>query len=617
MLDPMAALEAASEPIRAPAPMVTLEAHGSPFDFFEAFQRARPVQPPARSSAAARSAAPPACVPDPAIGRPSEEYSKQSSQLPSHRELYSREAGKVASFLASEKTTPDDGKLQHARQALPLVWGRRLLSNSLPGGLSVPPRKLPRSAMQASTGWTVLDEECACPVCNQPFTSIGARASHLNGMNDAEHVAFRDRDAAGIPNTPRRWRQKQIGHCKNSLAYQRYLEEVPLDKRHSDHPRTPEMRDTSNRTFKLQVRAWEQQLNDFFGPPEAVEVPAPAPSATAPGAEIGAAAGSLGHRARYRQKKAASRAGEAAGGQGDGGATGQNAGETARETEARQSELSTEESIDQGVQGDANRQTTMAEVGDQEDDGVESESNDGDDCAREAPPRPSDTWSLCQRSDAGGGLSFTIGPAAPVLAPPPLAARPNATEEQLREMVKDREDTSRALMLELRASEDGRLAAEAAWSRAEAELVRWQRGELRLVPEVTDVETGQVSSTVVTENEEQRRGLKRPCEPSALAHTIETSQKTVKIKQEAVEQRAAAADAKGRLEDQLACVVCMEQPRSVVLRPCSHYVCCSVCASQQTHCPSAGCSVLVTSRLQGICMAPHQQAFEMGTGPPE
>ena len=181
-------------------------------------------------------------------------------------------------------------------------------------------------------------------------------------------------------------------------------------------------------------------------------------------------------------------------------------------------------------------------------------------------------------------------------------------------MLKDREGASRALMLELRASEDSRLAAEAAWSRAEVELVRWQRGELRLVPEVTDVETGQVSSAVVTETDEQRRGLQRHCEPTTLAHIIETSQKTVKIKQEVVEQRAAAADAKGQLEDQLTCVVCMEQPRSAVLRPCNHYVCCSECAGRQTHCPSAGCSMPVKSRLWNICMAPHQQVFEMGTG---
>ena len=687
-MDPMAALEAASELIRAPRPMVALEAHGSPFDFFEAFQRARPAQPPTRSTVSAvRSMDPLACLPDPAIGRDSEEAGKQPTQL-------------------SES-------------------GRRLLSNSLPSGLSVPPRKkLPGSVMQASTKWTALDEECACPVCNQPFTSIGARASHLKGKNDAEHVAFRarptrtwrsDHNMQGVQASfssdtlageaavlaapyqikeqyshwqtkkvtkatkwdrshfeldlaplgtesetdPRKLeqRQKQISFGKNSLAYQRYLEKVPIKKRrfdliNSDHPRTPNIaRDVSKRTFDGQLKAWRRQLH-LWDPPGVVGALVPAPSAAAPGAEVGsepAAAppasgfddflgidedededvamttgGPQEDRTSLAAWMARSRNGDLL-----------HSGLLEEDDEARQSELSAEESIDRMVQGDAGRQTTMAEAGMQEDGGVESESNDGDDCGQQptAPAAPADGAAFDEwlsrhggrhvsqprpsDKDAGGGLAFTNGPAAPLLAPASLVAHPNATEEQLREMIKDREDTSRALMLEIRASEDCRLAAEAAWSRAEAELVRWQRGELRLVPEVTDVETGQVSSTVVTETDEQRRGLKRPCEPTALAHIIETSQKTVKIKQEVVEQRAVAADAKGRLEDQLACVVCMEQPRSVVLRPCNHYVCCSVCASQQTHCPSAGCSVLVTSRLQGICMAPHQQAFEMGTGPPE
>ena len=86
-------------------------------------------------------------------------------------------------------------------------------------------------------------------------------------------------------------RQKQIGYGKNSLAYQRYLEEVPLDKRrfdliNSDHPRTPDIaRDVSKRTFDGQVKAWRRQLH-LWDPPEAVGAPAPAPSAAAPGADI-------------------------------------------------------------------------------------------------------------------------------------------------------------------------------------------------------------------------------------------------------------------------------------------------------------------------------------------
>jgi hypothetical protein len=87
-------------------------------------------------------------------------------------------------------------------------------------------------------------------------------------------------------------RQKQIGYGKNSLAYQRYLEEVPLHKRrfdliNSDHPRTPDIaRDVSKRTFDGQVKAWRRQLH-LWDPPEAVGAPVPAPSAAAPGADLG------------------------------------------------------------------------------------------------------------------------------------------------------------------------------------------------------------------------------------------------------------------------------------------------------------------------------------------
>ena len=87
-------------------------------------------------------------------------------------------------------------------------------------------------------------------------------------------------------------RQKQIGYGKNSLAYQRYIEEVPLHKRrfdliNSDHPRTPDItRVVSKRTFDGQVKAWRRQLH-LWDPPEAVGAAVPAPSAAAPGADIG------------------------------------------------------------------------------------------------------------------------------------------------------------------------------------------------------------------------------------------------------------------------------------------------------------------------------------------
>ena len=87
-------------------------------------------------------------------------------------------------------------------------------------------------------------------------------------------------------------RQKQIGYGKNSLAYQRYLEDVPKDRRsfdliNSDHPRTPDIaKDVSKRTFDGQVKAWRRQLH-LWDPPEAVAALVPAPSAAAPGADSG------------------------------------------------------------------------------------------------------------------------------------------------------------------------------------------------------------------------------------------------------------------------------------------------------------------------------------------
>ena len=87
-------------------------------------------------------------------------------------------------------------------------------------------------------------------------------------------------------------RQKQIGFGKNSLAYQRYIEEVPPHERrfdliNSDHPRTPDItRVVSKRTFDGQVKAWRRQLH-LWDHPQAVGAAVPAPSAAAPGADIG------------------------------------------------------------------------------------------------------------------------------------------------------------------------------------------------------------------------------------------------------------------------------------------------------------------------------------------
>ena len=94
-VDPMAALEATAAPGSAPDPMAALEAAAvkavpppssapgssgpaTPFDFFEAFQRARPDQAAPRCKATASTAASTSALEPASAGRPSEEGSMQS-----------------------------------------------------------------------------------------------------------------------------------------------------------------------------------------------------------------------------------------------------------------------------------------------------------------------------------------------------------------------------------------------------------------------------------------------------------------------------------------------------------------------------------------------------------
>ena len=102
-------------------------------------------------------------------------------------------------------------------------------------------------------------------------------------------------------------------------------------------------------------------------------------------------------------------------------------------------------------------------------------------------------------------------------------------------------------------------------------------------------------------------------EAAATARAVATEEAAVKMHN--IEARLAAAlraaiEAREQLDDQLACVVCMEQPRSVVLRPCNHFVCCSECSGRLDCCPSVGCSTPIKTRLRGISMAPVQQSFQ-------
>ena len=76
-----------------------------------------------------------------------------------------------------------------------------------------------------------------------------------------------------------------------------------------------------------------------------------------------------------------------------------------------------------------------------------------------------------------------------------------------------------------------------------------------------------------------------PIQPSSLAVLHRQVQATKKIKLE-----------KSALEDQLVCVVCMDQQRSVTLKPCNHYNLCAVCAAREdlVQCPT--CRTPITAK---------------------
>jgi anthranilate/para-aminobenzoate synthase component I len=113
-------------------------------------------------------------------------------------------------------------------------------------------------------------------------------------------------------------------------------------------------------------------------------------------------------------------------------------------------------------------------------------------------------------------------------------------------------------------------------------------------------ETAVMPPTQVLEQSVQRK-RQRPPEQSTEA-VAEREHKKFKIKKEHLEKgvkdaKEAAEEANERLEDAL-CIICIDQPRTVMLLPCRHFNFCRGCVSESTHCFT--CRTPIETKLEAF-----------------
>ena len=91
----------------------------------------------------------------------------------------------------------------------------------------------------------------------------------------------------------------------------------------------------------------------------------------------------------------------------------------------------------------------------------------------------------------------------------------------------------------------------------------------------------------------------------ALAARAMGAANGIKLEKVAADEKRRAAERQrdvlaDRLDAAQACTVCFESPRSVLLQPCRHLVCCGVCAAGMGVCPV--CRARVEHTVTGVGM---------------
>ncbi len=101
--------------------------------------------------------------------------------------------------------------------------------------------------------------------------ALHARGGHRHGGTPGSSSSGTTAAALGEETDPHRLkqRQKQIDYGKNTLGYDRYIQQVPKDKRRRTDIKTPDIHARiSTKRFNGLVRAWRRRLHEFDPKPE-------------------------------------------------------------------------------------------------------------------------------------------------------------------------------------------------------------------------------------------------------------------------------------------------------------------------------------------------------------
>ncbi|XP_045773262.1 histone RNA hairpin-binding protein [Maniola jurtina] len=99
-------------------------------------------------------------------------------------------------------------------------------------------------------------------------SSSSRKKSKPNGKNDSEKSSKPAKKPIELETDQDvlQRRQKQIDYGKNTVGYQNYTHQVPMDKRTKEDPKTPDKyAKYSRRSWDMLIKIWRKKLHEFDG----------------------------------------------------------------------------------------------------------------------------------------------------------------------------------------------------------------------------------------------------------------------------------------------------------------------------------------------------------------